>query len=60
VRGHLIHNGRDPRFRVWRRPSNKNLLNKEWEEEFRRLTKQQTQPLNVAIDMQAMVANAFQ
>ncbi len=60
MRGHLIHNGRDPRFRVWRCPSNKNSLNKEWEEEFRRLTKQQTQPLNVAIDMQAMVANAFQ
>jgi hypothetical protein len=40
VKEHLIHNGEDPRYRVWRGSGNKNSSNEEWEEEFRVPTKQ--------------------
>jgi hypothetical protein len=54
-------NGRGPRFRVWRGPGIRILANEECEEEFRRpVSQQQDQPLKYVIDVQAMVANAFQ
>jgi hypothetical protein len=60
VKGCLIHNERDLRFRVWKGSSSKDSSNEKWEEEFRNPTsQQQSQPLNSTIDMQAMVANAF-
>jgi hypothetical protein len=51
VKEHLIHNGRDPRYRVWRGPCNKDSLDEKWEEEFRVPTRQQTQELDFVIDM---------
>ncbi len=61
MKGHLIHNGRDLRFRVWRGQSTRDSSNEKWEEEFKRsLPQQQSQPFNFTIDVQAMVANAFQ
>lgn len=33
VKDHLIHNGRDVRFQVWRGLDNRDSLNEEWEEE---------------------------
>jgi len=59
VRGHLIHNERDLRFRIWIGPCTRDLLDEEWEEEFKRPIKQQTQLLNSAIGMQVMVVDAF-
>jgi len=60
VKGHLIHNGRDLRFRVWKGQRTKNSSDEKWEEEFKRPTpQQQNQPFNYAIDVQAMVANTF-
>ncbi len=54
-------NGRDPRFRVWRGLGIRSSANEECEEEFRRpVPQQQSQPFESAIDVQAMVANAFQ
>ncbi len=54
-------NGRDPRFRVWRGLGIKNLTYEECEEKFRKPMPQQwSQPLESAIDVQAMAANAFQ
>jgi hypothetical protein len=35
----LIHNGRDPRSKVWRGPNNMDLRNEEWEENFKVPTK---------------------
>jgi hypothetical protein len=35
VREHLIMNGQDPNFRVWRGPSMRDSSNEEWEEHFR-------------------------
>jgi hypothetical protein len=40
VRENLIQCGRDPKHRVWRRPSNKNSSDEEHEEEFKVPTKQ--------------------
>jgi hypothetical protein len=60
VKEHLIHNGRDPSFRIWRGPSSKDSLDEEWEEHFKVLVRQQMQKLDFAIDMQVMVVDAFQ
>jgi hypothetical protein len=60
VKEHLIHNGWDSSFKVWRGPCSKDISNEEWEEHFRVLIRQQTQDLDFAFDMRAMVANAFQ
>jgi len=35
IRDHFIHNGRHNAFHVWRGPRERNLSNKEWEEDFR-------------------------
>jgi hypothetical protein len=35
VKEHFIHNGRDPSFKVWRGPRNKDSLDEAWEEHFR-------------------------
>jgi hypothetical protein len=35
VKDHLIHNGRDASFRVWRGPCNRIYLNEKWEEELK-------------------------
>ncbi len=60
VREHLIYNGRDPTwYQLWRGPCNKDSSNKEWEKEFKVPTRQQTHELDFAVDMQAMVGNAF-
>jgi len=40
VREYMIHNGRDPKHRVWRRPNNKNSSDEEHEEEFKVPTRQ--------------------
>jgi hypothetical protein len=36
VKNHLILNGRDFCFRIWRGPRDRNSSNEEWEVEFRR------------------------
>lgn len=45
MREHLIHNGNDPRFRVWRSLGSRDSSDEEWEEDFRRPVGQQTQKL---------------
>lgn len=60
MKEHLIHNGQDPSFRVWRGPGSKDSIDEEWEEHLKVLARQQTHELDFAIDMRAMVADAFQ
>jgi hypothetical protein len=60
VKEHLIHNGRDPKYKVWRGLANIYSSNEEWEEEFRVPTRQQTQKLDSIVDMRAIVVDAFE
>ncbi len=48
VRNHLILNGRDPSFRVWRGPRDKDFSDEEWEVECRRPIEHQ----NLEFDLQ--------
>jgi hypothetical protein len=60
VKDHLIHNGRDVRFQVWRGLDNRDSLNEEWEEESKVPNKKQSQKLDSRMNIQGMVVNAFQ
>jgi hypothetical protein len=51
VRNHLILNGRDPSFRAWKGPGDKDSLDEEWEVEFKRPIEQQNLELNLHIDI---------
>ncbi len=57
---HLIHNGQDPSFRVWRGLSSRNSLDEDWEEHFRVPTRHWTLELDFVVDMRTMVVDAFQ
>ncbi len=60
MKDHLIHNGRDVSFQVWKGLGNRDSSNEEWEEESKVPNKHQFQELNSRMDIQGMVANAFQ
>ncbi len=51
VRNHLILNGRDPSFRMWRGLGDKDSLDEKWEVEFKRPIEQQNQELDLQIDI---------
>jgi hypothetical protein len=59
VRNHIIHNGRDASFRVWRRPGDKDSSNEQWEEDSRFPTRQQTQEHDSRINIQGIMVDAF-
>jgi hypothetical protein len=59
VRDHLINNGRDPDFRVWKGPGERDSSDDEWEEDFWRPTEHRTPALDKQVDTRQMVDNAF-
>jgi hypothetical protein len=60
VREHLIQNGRDSEFRVWRDPGDRDSSDEEWEQEFWRPEQQPTEALNEQIDTRNMINNTLQ
>jgi hypothetical protein len=59
VRDHFINNGRDPSFRIWRGPGERDSFNDEWEEDFWRPIQGRTVPVDTHIETQQMVDDAF-
>ena len=59
VKIHLIRFGRDPAFRVWRGPGERDASDEEWETEVRRPFKPHDGRLDEGLDMHAMVEDAF-
>ena len=60
VNDHLIHNGREPAFRVWRGPGARDSSDDEWEAEFRRPSEAHDGQFDVGLDMRSLVEDAFQ
>ena len=56
---HLIKNGRDPYFRVWRRPGVRDLSHEEWENSGTSLNQRPHVPLDSHVNKRDMVDNAF-
>ncbi len=59
VKDHLIRNGKEPNFRVWRGPGEKDDSDEEWEQEFRRPSRPHDGHIDEAMDMHAMIEEAF-
>jgi hypothetical protein len=59
VKIHLIKYGRDPAFRVWRGPGERDASDEEWETEVKRPFKPHDGRLDEGLDMHAMVEDAF-
>jgi hypothetical protein len=59
VRSHLIKNGRDPSFRVWRRPGVRDSSDEEWENSGRSVNQHPHVPLDSHVNTKDMVDNAF-
>ena len=60
VKDHLIRNGREPSFRVWRGPGERDGSDEEWEQELRRPQRRHDGHIDEGLDMHAMVEEAFQ
>lgn len=59
VKDHLISNGREPTFRVWRGPGARDSSDNEWEQEFRRPPRPHEGQFDIGLDMHGMVEDAF-
>jgi hypothetical protein len=60
VRNHLVQNGRDSEFQVWRGPRERHSSDEEWEEEFWTPEQQPQETLDAHIDMRGMIHNTFE
>ena len=60
VKDHLINNGREPAFEVWRGPGVREASDDEWKEEFRRPSEAHDGQFDVGLDMQRLVEDVFQ
>jgi len=59
VKEHLIQNGKEPSFRVWKGINIRDPLDEEWEQ-FRRPTIQQKHGFDSQVDIRGMVKDVFQ
>src|ERR1700738_2691615 len=59
VKDHLIRNGREPNFRVWRGPGERDGPDEEGEKELRRPPGAHDGHIDEGLDMHAMVEDAF-
>jgi hypothetical protein len=59
VKDHLINNGREPAFRVWRGPGERDSSDEDWEEEYRRPSVTSDGQFDIGLDMPGMVEDAF-
>lgn len=60
MKDHLIKNGREPTFKVWKGPGNIDGSDEEWEHEFRRLSIPHDGQINERLDIHAMLEETFQ
>jgi hypothetical protein len=60
VRDHLVQNGRDSEFRVWKGPGERHSSDEEWKEEFWRPKQQPQETLDAHIDTRGMIHNTFE
>ena len=60
VSDHLINNGREPSFQIWRGPGARDSSDDGWEQEFRRPLGAHDGQFDVGLDMLGMVNDAFQ
>jgi hypothetical protein len=60
VRQHLIRNGRDPDFCVWRGPGDQESSDEEWEEIRSTADQGQRQLLDAQVDTYGMIHDAFE
>ena len=60
VKDHLIRTGKEPTFRVWRGPGEKDGSDEKWEHEFRRPSRPHDIHIDEGLDMHAMLEEAFQ
>jgi hypothetical protein len=60
VREHLIRNGRDSEFRVWRGPGDRDSSDEEWKQDFWRPEQDATVVLDEQIDTRNMINDTFQ
>jgi hypothetical protein len=60
VQEHLIQNGQDSEFRVWRGPGDRDSSDEEWEQEFWRPKQQPAEALDEQIDTWNMINNTLQ
>ena len=61
VKEHLIQHGKEPIFRIWRGPGDRDSSNEEWEQEFK--TPRQTHEngvMDAGFEVRTMVEDAFQ
>ena len=59
VKDHLIRNGREPNFRVWRGPGERDDSDEEWEQEFKRPRRPHDGHIDEGLDMHAMIEEVF-
>jgi hypothetical protein len=60
VRQHLIRNGRDPDFRIWRGLGDQESFDEEWEEIWSTADQGRRQLLDAQEDMRGMIQDAFE
>jgi hypothetical protein len=60
VREHFIQNRRHVDFRVWRGPKSRDLLDKEWEDNFWDLAAEHRIEVDEQVDTRRMVEEIFQ
>ena len=61
VKDHLIQHGREPTYRLWRGPSDRDSLDEEWEQEFKTPSRtRENVQLDIDLDVRSMVQDAFQ
>jgi hypothetical protein len=60
VREHLIQNGRDDNFRVWRGPGSRDTSDDDWEDNFWGPAIERTREVDVQVDTRRMVQETFQ
>jgi hypothetical protein len=61
VKEHLIQYGREPTFRLWRGPGDRDSSDEEWEEELRiNVVTHEDVGMDAGIEMRSMVEDAFQ
>jgi hypothetical protein len=60
VREHLLQNGRDSEFRVWRGPGNRDSSDEEWEQEYWRPGEERPEALDQQVDTRAIIDDRFE
>lgn len=60
ARKHFILNGREPSFRIWRAPGDRDSSHEKWEAEWKTPITKHNQELSLHTNIHGMVQDAFQ